>query len=86
MKKGMDPEAVRALAGRVEELGENVMQNYELRLNQVNELDWTGEDQQQYISQFESEVGNAARTCQQQLTEFAERLRQNADAQDQASN
>lgn len=85
MKKGMNPEAVEAIAGSVEELIENMNSVYEGRLGYVTDLDWTGEDRDRYLSEFESTVGTANKAVVSALTEFAERLRTNAQQQREAS-
>jgi uncharacterized protein YukE len=86
MKKGMNPDQIEQIAGSVDELIENMNSVYEGRVEQVTGLDWTGEDRDQYISKFESEVGEANTAVVQALTDFAERLRSNAQAQRQTSN
>ena len=86
MKKGMNPEAVEQLAGQVDSLIENLNQIYTGRLGYVTDLDWTGEDRDRYVPEFEEQVGNANRTLCDQLTELAERLRTNAQHQRETSN
>ncbi|MEE1649519.1 hypothetical protein V1260_01795 [Brachybacterium sp. J144] len=85
MKKGMNPEAVEAIAGDIDELIESMNSIYEGRLGYATDLDWTGEDRDKYLSEFESTVGAANKAVVSQLTEFAERLRTNAQAQRETS-
>lgn len=81
MKKGMNPEAVEQLAGQVDSLIENMNTIYTGRLGYVTDLDWTGEDRDRYVPEFEDQVGNANRAVVEKLTEIAERLRSNAQHQ-----
>ncbi|MEE1616823.1 WXG100 family type VII secretion target [Brachybacterium sp. J153] len=85
MKKGMNPEAVEAIAGDIDELIESMNSIYEGRLGYVTDLDWTGEDRDKYLSEFESTIGTANQAVVQQLTDFAERLRTNAKGQREIS-
>lgn len=85
MKKGMNPEAVEAVAGRVDELIDNMKSVYEGRLGYVTDLDWTGEDRDRYVSEFEGQVGAANQAVIQALTDLAERMRTNAAAQRETS-
>ncbi|MFC7376556.1 hypothetical protein ACFQS2_05155 [Brachybacterium sp. GCM10030267] len=84
-KKGMDPEAVEAIANDVDELVENFKSIYDGRLGHVTDLDWTGEDRDKYISEFESVVGQANTAAIQRLTDLANRMRTNAQQQREAS-
>lgn len=81
MKKGMNPEAVEQLAGQVDSLIENMNTIYTGRLGYVTDLDWTGEDRDRYVPEFEDQVGNANRAVVEKLTEIADRLRSNAQHQ-----
>lgn len=75
MKKGMNPEAVDQLAGQVDSLIENMETIYSGRLGYVTDLDWTGEDRDRYVPEFEEQVGTANKTVVQKLTELASTLR-----------
>lgn len=86
MKKGMNPEAVEQLAGQVDSLIENMNSIYTGRLGYVTDLDWTGEDRDRYVPEFEDQVGNANRVVCEKLAEIAERLRSNAQHQRETSN
>ncbi|EYT47548.1 uncharacterized protein YukE [Brachybacterium muris] len=86
MKKGMNPEAVEQLAQQVDGLVDNMNSVYTGRLGYVTDLDWTGEDRDRYVPEFEDQVGNANRAVCEKLTELAERLRANAAAQRDTSN
>lgn len=81
MKKGMNPEAVDQVAAQLDEFAENVRNNFEVRRGYVTELDWTGEDRDQYISEFEDQVGQATQAVTQFAADLAERARQNAQHQ-----
>lgn len=85
MKKGMNPEAVEAVASSVEALAEEIRGVYEARMTQVTDLDWTGQDRDQYLSEFDSEVGGANQSVISQLDAFVERLRSNVRQQRETS-
>lgn len=85
MKKGMNPEAVEAMAGQIEEGGQQVQQIYTQLQGRVTDFDWTGEDRDRYVSEFESSVGQLVQQVVQQATELSERARQNANEQREAS-
>ena len=85
MKKGMNPEAVEQLAQQVDGLVDNMNSVYTGRLGYVTDLDWTGEDRDRYVPEFEEQVGTANKTVVQKLTELAEKLRANAQHQRETS-
>ena len=85
MKKGMTPESVEQMGTQITEAGEQARQFYTQAQSRVSELDWTGEDRDQYVSEFESELGQLVDQLVQRTTEFADRASQNANAQREAS-
>ncbi|APX34697.1 hypothetical protein BH708_06965 [Brachybacterium sp. P6-10-X1] len=85
MKKGMNPEAVEQMGTQITEAGEQVRQIYSKAQGRVSELDWTGEDRDQYVSEFEGELGQLVDQLVQQTTELADRASRNANAQREAS-
>ncbi|MFC5377363.1 hypothetical protein [Brachybacterium sacelli] len=85
MKKGMTPEAVEQMGTQITEAGEQARQIYTQVQSRVSELDWTGEDRDQYVNEFESELGQLVDQLVQRTTEFSDRASQNANAQREAS-
>ncbi|MGP9693938.1 WXG100 family type VII secretion target [Brachybacterium sp. AOP25-B2-12] len=85
MKKGMNPEAVDQLAAQEISTGEDITKIYDNTADQLNGLDWTGEDRDRFVSEFESEIGDQTTRVVQRLTELAERAKSNATAQRSAS-
>ena len=85
MKKGMDPEAVEQMASQIQQAGERVQELYTTAQNRVAELDWTGDDREQYVADFDSSVQQLVQQVKQQAEDFAERARQNATEQRDAS-
>ena len=85
MKKGMTPEAVEQMGTQITEAGEQVQQIFTAVQGRVTEFDWTGEDRDRYIQEFESTVGQLVQQVQQQAQEFGDRARNNANQQRDAS-
>lgn len=85
MKKGMNPEAVDQMAGQVESAGDDIQQAYAEVQGRVTDFDWTGEDRDRYVSEFESTIGDLVKSVAQQATELADRARRNASEQREAS-
>ena len=85
MKKGMTPEAVEQMGTQITEAGERVQQIFTAVQGRVTEFDWTGEDRDRYIQEFESTVGQLVQQVQQQAQEFGDRARNNANQQRDAS-
>lgn len=86
MKKGMNPEAVEQVAAQVDSLIENMENIYTGRLGYVTDLDWTGEDRDRYVPEFDEQVGGANKVVIQRLNELAQKLRSNAQHQRETSN
>ncbi|MBP2408277.1 WXG100 family type VII secretion target [Brachybacterium fresconis] len=85
MKKGMNPEAVEQMGTRITEAGEQARQIYTQVQGRVSELDWTGEDRDQFVSEFESELGQMIDQLVQRTTELSDSASRNANAQREAS-
>lgn len=85
MKKGMTPEAVEQMAQQITEAAEQAQQKYTEVQGRVTDFDWTGEDRDRYISEFESTLGQAVQQLVQQANDLAERARRNAAEQREAS-
>src|SRR5690606_3406812 len=85
MKKGMNPEAVRQMGTQIGDAGEAVKSAYTTVLGRVTDFDWTGEDRDRYVSEFEGTLGGLVDGIVQQLTEMGERAASNADQQESAS-
>lgn len=85
MKKGMNPEAVRQMGTQIADSGEGVKSGYTTVQGRVNDFDWTGEDRDRYVSDFEGTIGGLVETIVQQLGEFGERASSNAEQQETAS-
>lgn len=85
MKKGMTPESVEQMGNQIDEAGQETQQIFTQIQGRVTDFDWTGEDRDRYISEFEGNVGQMVQQVVQQATEFAERARRNATEQREAS-
>ena len=77
MKKGMNPEAVEQMAQQITDAADQANEAYQRVLSRVQEFDWTGEDRDRYVSEFESTV--------QQAGDLSERATKNASEQREAS-
>lgn len=84
MKKGMNPEAVETLAKAVQEAVEQATQFYNSARDALEGLDWTGDDRDKYVSEFE-DLGTQVQDLVSQGTDLAQRLITNAQQQRQAS-
>jgi uncharacterized protein (DUF2461 family) len=84
-RKGMDPDAVEQMGRTIEDAGQGVQDVYTKARTAVSELEWTGEDRERFVTDFESEVGDLVTRVQQGLEDLAERARTNATEQRQAS-
>ncbi|MCS6711085.1 WXG100 family type VII secretion target [Brachybacterium sp. EF45031] len=84
-KKGMVPEDVDKMAGEMENKAQEIRTIYTEVKGQVDGLDWTGQDRDKYVADFEAQIGAAVQAIEGKLGETAERARQNAQAQRQAS-
>ncbi len=86
MKKGMNPEAVDQMATQIDDAGSTVQQLYTKLQSQVTDLDWTGDDRDRYVSDFDDSVGGQlVQQLLQRASDLAERARSNATAQRGAS-
>jgi uncharacterized protein YoxC len=85
MKKGMTPESVEQMGTQITDAGDQTQQIYTQVQGRVTDLDWTGEDRDRYVSEFEGELGQLVQQVVQQAGEFAERASANASAQREAS-
>ena len=85
MKKGMNPEAVEQMGTTAETSGEDVNTIYTTVQGRVTDFDWTGEDRDKYVSEFEGTLGGLVQDVVTQLGEFAERAKKNAQQQREAS-
>lgn len=84
MKKGMTPEAVEQMATTISDAGENAFQIFETVFGRVEGLDWTGDDRDRFLGEFES-IRGQIQQAKQQAEDFAERARTNATQQRNAS-
>lgn len=85
MKKGMTPESVEQMGTQITDAGEKTQQIYTNVQGRVTDFDWTGEDRDRYVSDFEGQLGQLVQQVVQQAQEFAERAQQNAQQQREAS-
>lgn len=85
MKKGMNPEAVEQMAQQITDAADQANEAYQRVLSRVQEFDWTGEDRDRYVSEFESTVGQAVQQLVQQAGDLSERATKNASEQREAS-
>jgi uncharacterized protein YukE len=84
-KKGMNPESVDQMAQRIDEAGEEVMNHFTQARDAVTDLDWTGEDRDRYVSQFEGELSSQVEALKAAAHTLAERARANSEEQRTAS-
>lgn len=84
MKKGMNTEAVDRLAGQVLDSVDGVQTTFQTSLDSLTELDWTGDDRDIYVSEYDT-VGDAVEKVKTGLSTLSERLTSNAAAQRTAS-
>lgn len=84
MKKGMNPEAVEQLAQAVSDAADQARQHYSQAQSALEGLDWTGEDRDRYVSEFE-DLGQQVQDLVRQATELGQRLTTNAAQQRSAS-
>ncbi|MDO5662001.1 MAG: hypothetical protein Q4G40_04845 [Brachybacterium sp.] len=84
-KKGMVPEQVDNAAAQIRSFGEEARSFHQEAQARVTDLDWTGDDRDQYVSRFESEVGQLIEQIAAQAADFADRAQRNAQEQRQAS-
>ena len=85
MKKGMTPEAVEQMAEQIRGAGDDTNAAYTTVQGRVTDFDWTGEDRDKYVSEFEGTLGGLVQDVVTQLGEFAERAKKNAQQQREAS-
>lgn len=85
MKKGMTPEAVEQMAELIRGAGEDANAAYTTIQGRVTDFDWTGEDRDRYVSEFDSTIGQLVQQVKQQAEQFAERATRNAAEQRDAS-
>ena len=85
MKKGMNPEAVAQMGQQITQAGEDAMAVYTEVAGRVEGLDWTGEDRDAYLSDFNSTVQDLVKKLQSECAAFGERANTNADQQRTAS-
>lgn len=83
-KKGMDPEAVKQMAQSIRDAGEEAQSAFDDVKGKVDELDWTGEDRDDYVSQFE-DLADKVKQLKQKADDFAESAEKNAKEQTTAS-
>ncbi|MDN5599130.1 MAG: hypothetical protein ACTMKY_01015 [Dermabacteraceae bacterium] len=81
----MKPEAVDQMGQQIEQAGQDAMAAFNEIAGRVESFEWTGEDQERFVSEFEGTVQQLATTVQQRCTEFAERAKQNAAMQRETS-
>ena len=85
MKKGMNPEAVVQMGNQIAQAGDDAMAAYTDVAGRVESLDWTGEDRDAFVSDFNSTIQNLMKQLQTQCAEFNERANRNAEQQRTAS-
>lgn len=85
MKKGMTPESVEQMGNQVDEAGQEAQQIYTQIQGRITDFDWTGEDRDRFVSEFEGNLGQMVQQVVQQATDFADRARRNANEQREAS-
>ena len=85
MKKGMNPVAVRQMGTQIGTSGEEVRTAYTTVQGRVTEFDWTGEDRDRYVAEFDSTLGPLVSSVVDQLTDFQNRAEANAGQQEDAS-
>lgn len=84
MKKGMNPDAVEQLSSTVTDGIDQTTQFFSAAQDALESLDWTGDDQSRFLSEFQ-EFGEQVQSVCQAAGELAERLMMNAQQQRQAS-
>jgi hypothetical protein len=85
MKKGMNPEAVDQMGTQAETAGDDVNTVYSTVQGRVTDFDWTGEDRDRYVSEFEGTLGGLVQSVVNQAKSFGDRARANASQQREAS-
>ena len=85
MKKGMTPEAVESLAEQIRGAGDDANAAYTTIQGRIADFDWTGEDRDRYVAEFESTIGQLIQQVQQKANDFADRAKRNAQEQREAS-
>lgn len=85
MKKGMTPEAVEQMAEQIRGAGDETNASYSTIQGRVTDFDWTGEDRDRYVSEFDSTIGQLVQQVMQQAGDFADRASRNAQEQRDAS-
>lgn len=85
MKKGMTPESVEQMGSQITEAGEQIQQIYTQIQARVAELDWTGEDMDRYLTEFDGDLGTQVQHVVTKTADLAERAARNAGAQREAS-
>ncbi|PWH05031.1 hypothetical protein DEO23_15490 [Brachybacterium endophyticum] len=84
-KKGMNPDNVRQMAQKINDAADDIMNYYNDAKGKVTDLDWTGEDRDDYVSTFEGDLQQQVQKVQQAAQDLAERADSNAKEQEQAS-
>ncbi|UYG15625.1 hypothetical protein BRM3_08175 [Brachybacterium huguangmaarense] len=85
MKKGMIPEDVDKIATDITTAVEDVDTYYNDAYSALTELDWTGDDRDRFVSDFEEQVGGLLTTLKQAASDMATRATTNANEQRNAS-
>ncbi|WP_193105234.1 hypothetical protein [Brachybacterium sp. FME24] len=85
MKKGMTPESVEQMGTQITTAGEQTQQIFTQVQSRVTDFDWTGEDRDRFVSEFEGELGQLVQQIVQQAGDFADRASRNAAGQRDAS-
>ena len=85
MKKGMNPEAVDQMSQQIQAAGEDALAAFTDVAGRVEGFDWTGEDRDRYVGEFNGAMLELAQRVKQTCDEFAERGKQNAMKQRDAS-
>ena len=85
MKKGMTPEVVEQMAEQIRGAGDDTNAAYTTVQGRVTDFDWTGEDRDRYVSDFDSSIGQLVQQVRQQAQDFADRAQRNAQEQREAS-
>lgn len=85
MKKGMNPEAVDQMGQQIEQAGQDAMAAFNEIAGRVESFEWTGDDRDKFVGEFEGTMQQLATTVQQRCTELGERAKQNAAMQRETS-
>ena len=85
MKKGMNPEAVDQMSQQIQQAGEDALAAFNEVSGRVEGLDWTGEDRDRFVGEFNGSLLELAQRVKQTCDEFHERGTQNAAKQREAS-